>query len=258
MFKIASFNCNSVRARLDIILNWLDSEKPDVLCLQETKVEDHNFPASYFNASGYNVIYKGQKSYNGVAIVSCHPIKETTDVTASFSRPGEARLIVAEIEGINVVNTYIPQGKAPKTEDFTYKLNWIRGLREFFDRYFHRDMLLLWAGDFNVAPEQIDVHAPDKLLGSVGFHPDEHEALQYVKKWGFEDIFRQHVKEGGQYTFWDYRVPNAIKRKMGWRVDHIWATHTLAALSKGAWVDMKPRLLEKPSDHTFIIAEFEL
>lgn len=258
MFKVASFNCNSIRARLKIIMDWLDSEKPDVLCLQETKVEDHKFPTSHFKAAGYNVAYKGQKSYNGVAIASPHEIKEKTHDITVFSRPGEARLIAAEIKGINVVNTYIPQGRALKTEEFFYKINWIRSMYNFFERCYSLDMLLLWAGDFNVAPEPVDIYAPDKLLGNVGFHPDEHKALKHVKEWGFEDVFRRHVKEGGHFSFWDYRVPNGVKRKMGWRVDHIWATPTLSALSRRAWVDIKPRLLEKPSDHTFIVAEFEL
>ncbi|MDD4238494.1 MAG: exodeoxyribonuclease III [Desulfotomaculaceae bacterium] len=258
MFKVASFNCNSVRARLDIILNWLESEKPDILCLQETKVEDQHFPTGGFNSVGYNVIFTGQKSYNGVAIASPHDITGITHDITGFCRPGEARLIEAQIKGINVVNTYMPQGRAPNTEEFAYKINWIKSMRHYFAQHYRPDMMLLWTGDFNVALEPIDVYAPDKLLGQVGYHPDEHEALHYVKEWGLEDIFRRHVKEAGQYTFWDYRVPNGIKRKMGWRIDHIWATQCLASLSRCACVDMGPRLMEKPSDHTFIVAEFDL
>lgn len=258
MFKVASFNCNSVRARLDIILQWLESEKPDILCLQETKVADNNFPDSSFKAADYNVIFKGQKSYNGVAIASPHHINEITHDTTGFSRPGEARLIEADIAGIKVVNSYIPQGRDPNSEEFAYKINWIKNMRPFFDRHYSPDMMLLWTGDFNVALESIDVYAPDKLLGHVGYHPDEHAALKYVKDWGFEDIFRRHVKEAGQYTFWDYRVPNGIKRKMGWRIDHIWGTKPIAIRSCNARVDMEPRLKEKPSDHTLLVAEFAL
>lgn len=258
MFKTASFNCNSVRARLEIILDWLAREKPDVLCLQETKVEEGKFPAGEFNAAGYNVIYRGQKSYNGVAIASPHDIQEVVHDVSGFSRPGEARLVAAVVRGVHVVNTYIPQGRAPKTTEFDYKINWIRSMRHFFDRHYNREELLLWAGDFNVAPEPIDVYDPDKLLGHVGYHPEEHRALQYVKDWGFVDVFRRHVPEGGHYTFFDYRVPNGVKRRMGWRVDHLWATPPLAALSRSARVDMEPRHSEKPSDHTFIVAEFEL
>jgi exodeoxyribonuclease-3 len=117
---------------------------------------------------------------------------------------------------------------------------------------------LLWTGDFNIAPESIDVHDPKKLLGHVGFHPDEHAALERFKKWGFVDVFRLCCTEPEQYTFWDYRVKNAISRKMGWRVDHIWATHPLAEKSLSGWIDIKPRLAEKPSDHTVVIAEFNI
>ncbi len=258
MFKVATFNTNSVRARLPIILDWLEAEKPDVLCMQETKVEDRNFPAGEFNAAGYNVIYKGQKSYNGVAIAGVHELTELSIDISSFSRSGEARLIAAKVKGINIINTYIPQGRAPDTDEFAYKINWITNMREVFDRGFSPDTHVLWTGDFNVAPEPIDVHSPEKLLGHVGYHPMEHKALQYVKDWGFEDVFRRHMPDGGHYTFYDYRVPNGVKRRMGWRVDHIWATGPLAGLSRGARIDMEPRLKEKPSDHTFLIAEFEL
>lgn len=258
MFKVASFNCNSVRARLDIILQWLASEKPDILCLQETKVADDNFPVGSFNNSGYHVIFKGQKSYNGVAIASPHEIHERNHDISSFSRSGEARLIEAEIMGIHVVNTYIPQGREPGNEEFSYKINWIKSMRQYFDQHHSPDMRLLWTGDFNVALEAIDVYAPDKLFGHVGYHPEEHAALNYVKDWGFEDIFRCHVKEADQYTFWDYRVPNGVKRKMGWRIDHIWGTKCMAQRSHCARVDMEPRLKEKPSDHTLIVAEFTL
>ena len=114
----------------------------------------------------------------------------------------------------------------------------------------------MWIGDFNVAPEPIDVHDPKRLLGHVGYHPDEHKALKRVKEWGFVDVFRKHKTDPGEYTFWDYRVRNAVERGLGWRVDHIWATKPLAEKSQDAWIDLEPRLWDKPSDHTFIVAEF--
>lgn len=258
MFKIASFNANSIRSRLQVVLQWLDKERPDVLCLQETKVEDGLFPAAEFERSGYGVIFKGQKSYNGVAIISPHPIRGALLDDGGLSLPGEARLIAAEIKGVHVVNTYIPQGQSPSSEKFAYKLRWIRGLRDFFDSHYKNDMPLAWCGDFNVAPEAIDVHDPKRLYGQVGFHPDEHEALNYVREWGFDDVFRRHVQEGGHYSFWDYRVPQLLRANKGWRVDHIWATRTLAEQSRRAWIDREPRLGEKPSDHTFIAAEFDV
>jgi len=256
-FKIASFNSNSVRARLSLLLEWLEKERPDVLCLQETKVEDKDFPQSDFNNAGYNVVYKGQKSYNGVAIISPHSLEKINTHVGDWSQPGEARLIEATVCGLPVINTYVPQGRSPGSELFAYKLQWIRSMREYLDRRYKPSDPLLWAGDFNVAPDPLDVYDPERLYGRIGYHPEEHLALQSVKDWGLVDIFRKHVKEGGHYTFWDYRVPNVLKRNMGWRVDHIWATGTLAALSRRAWIDKGPRTREKPSDHTIIIAEFD-
>jgi exodeoxyribonuclease-3 len=132
-------------------------------------------------------------------------------------------------------------------------------MREYFSRDFSPDSSVLWVGDFNVAREPIDVYDPDALLGSVCYNPEEHKALDYVKEWGFTDVFRKHhADEPNLYTFWDYRVPNALKRKIGWRLDHIWATKPLAEASIDCWVDIAPRLLEKPSDHTFICADFQI
>lgn len=257
MFKVASFNVNSIRVRLNLVLDWLAKEKADVLCLQEIKVEDKNFPLQEFQQAGYNAVYKGQKSYNGVAIISKHPIENARTGIGDWAEPAEARLIEATIKGLQVVNTYIPQGRDPKSETFAYKLKWIRAMRDYFHRRFSPTGPLLWTGDFNVAPEPADVYDPKKLYGHIGYHPEEHSALQYVKEWGFVDVFRHHVKESGHYTFWDYRVPNVLKRKMGWRVDHIWATEPLAIRSRRAWIDIEPRHQERPSDHTFIVAEFD-
>ena len=257
MFKAASFNTNSIRARLPLILDWLDREKVDVLCLQETKVEDKDFPLAEFSKKGYNMAFCGRKAYNGVAIISPHPLENVQSGIGDWAEPGEARLIGATVRGIPVVNTYVPQGFDPKSDIFLYKLKWIRAMREYFDSRFKPEDKLVWLGDFNVAPEPIDVYDPKKLYGRIGYHPEEHKALQYVKEWGFVDVFRLHVKDGGHYTFWDYRVPKLFERNLGWRVDHIWATAPMAATSLSAWIDRAPRQMERPSDHTFIIAEFD-
>jgi exodeoxyribonuclease-3 len=258
MFKIASFNTNSIRSRIDIVISWLDKEQPDVLCLQETKVEDKDFPLESFKQAGFDVIFNGRKSYNGVAIISRHNMEAVSRDSVGSAEPGEGRIIAATINGIRVVNTYIPQGQSPDSEKFIYKLNWIKGMRGYFQERFSSDDDLVWVGDFNVAPEPFDVHNPKRLYGHVGYHPEEHKALQYVKDWGFEDVFRRHRKEGGHYTFWDYRVKDGVKRNLGWRVDHIWATRPLAEKSAGAWIDKEPRMKERPSDHTFIVAEFNV
>lgn len=258
MFKLASFNVNSIRARMDIVISWLEQEKPDVLCLQETKVEDKDFPVAAFNQAGYNVAFKGQKAYNGVAVVSPHPILETGYEKGFSVDNDEARLLAVSVNGVQIINSYIPQGQDPESDRFAYKLNWIKKMREFFENHYVRDELVVWSGDFNVAPEPIDVYDPERLYGRTGFHPEEHKVLKYVKEWGFIDVFRRHVKEGGHYTFWDYRIPALLKHNKGWRIDHIWATKAMAERSQRAWIDTEPRFKLKPSDHTFIAAEFKL
>jgi len=258
-FRVATFNANSVRSRLEIILGWLRAHEPDALCVQETRVVDADFPADAFAEIGYTASFVGQKTFNGVAIISR---EQPEDVVVGMGIEGmdeEARLIRARIRGIEVVNTYVPQGTAPDSPRFAYKLNWISALRDYFARGFSPDSPVVWVGDFNVAPEPIDVYDPEGLLGSVCYHPDEHKALATVRDWGFVDVFRKHHPgEPKQYSFYDYRVPNAFKRKIGWRIDHIWATRPMADRSLDCWIDTGPRLMEKPSDHTFVVADFDV
>jgi exodeoxyribonuclease-3 len=256
--KVASFNSNGIRARLLIIEEWLQNEMPDVLCIQETKVQDQDFPTQPFEQLAYHCTFRGQKSFNGVAILSKSP---PTDVSFGFGDGDvkeEPRMIIAHIEGVPVVNTYVPQGTAPDSDRFQYKLEWFRRLRDYFSSHFTPSEPLLWMGDFNVAPEPLDVYDPAKLLGSVCFHPEEHKVLSTVKSWGFVDVFRMHHPKEKAFTFWDYRILHSVSHGLGWRVDHIWATKCMAEKSKTAWIDVVPRRWEKPSDHTFIVAEFEL
>ncbi len=256
MFTIATYNCNSIRARLPIIKEWVNQNSPDVLCLQETKVQDRDFPVHELHELGYNVVYKGEKSYNGVALISRAEPMEVRD------RLGEqyedARFLSAVIQGIPIINVYVPQGFSPESDKFQYKLQWLKALREFVMSNFAPDRPLLLAGDFNVALEPQDVYDPEGLEGEVGFHPDEREAMRELLDWGLKDVFRLHEKRGGYYTFWDYRIPNALKRRMGWRIDYILATAPLAEKSTRAWIDESARAVKKPSDHTFLVAEFKL
>jgi len=253
--KVASFNVNSLRARLTLVLQWLDEHQPDILCVQETKVQDTDFPTDAFDRTEYKYVFKGQKSYNGVAVFSR---SEISNVQFGFDDEpkDQPRLIKAEINGIVIVNTYIPQGYLPESEKFEYKLNWFNRLLNFFDNNFKPTDPVLWVGDFNVAPEPMDVYDPEALLGHVCFHPDVHKALEKVMQWGFVDVFRTHCSEPGHYTFWDYRIRNSFKRNLGWRLDHIMATEPLAKKSTACYIDKEPRLAERPSDHTPIIAEF--
>jgi len=256
MFRVATFNVNSVRTRLPILLLWLAEHQPDVLCMQETKVQDEQFPTEPFELAGYHLLVSGQKSYNGVAIAT----RQSASLLAVGLDDGgpadRARLLAAEVGGIIVVNTYVPQGRDPNHEYFEYKLQWLARLKAWFGSHFDPIVPLLWMGDFNVAPEEIDVYDPVRLNGRVGFHPREREALADVKRWGFVDVFRRHVGSGGEYTFFDYRAKDPVSRGIGWRVDHIWATAPLAERSTNAWIDVGPRTAERPSDHTVLAAEF--
>ncbi|MFH1715837.1 MAG: exodeoxyribonuclease III [Planctomycetota bacterium] len=253
--KIASYNVNSLRVRLPVVLRWLTEHQVDVLCVQETKVQDGDFPSEAFDSIGYRYAFKGQKSYNGVAILSTHPI-EQTEYGLHDEPKDEARLIKVRINGIYIVNTYVPQGESPDSLKFQYKLQWFGRLRKFFEQNFGPEDPVLWAGDLNIAPEPIDVYEPERLLGHVCFHPDVHKALREVMDWGFVDVFRKHCDKAGEYTFWDYRFRDFFKRNLGWRLDHIMATAPLAKRCSACYIDREPRAAERPSDHTPIVAEF--
>jgi exodeoxyribonuclease-3 len=258
-YKLATYNCNSIRARLDLVLTWLDREEPDILCLQETKVTDEEFPTYPFAQRSYHVVLHGRKAQAGVASISREPATGLKFGLESIGGGEEGRLIRGTFGDVSVVNTYVPQGRAPDSPHFRRKLEWFDGLRQYFERHFATDDLLVWAGDFNVAPEEIDVYDPKRLAKHVDFHPDARRALNRVKDWGFIDLFRlHHPNEPEQYSFWDYRVRDALERGMGWRVDHLWCTKPLAERSTDCWIDVDARRAERPSDHTFVVATFDL
>ncbi len=257
LFRVATFNANSLRVRLGIIADWLATHRPDALCVQETKVQDHDFPVDAFHTNGYHVAFRGQKSHAGVAVACRAKPEDIAFGLDDGDPPDEARLIRLTVSGVTIVNTYVPMGEKADSPKFTYKLEWLRRLRRYFERHFSPHEPLLWCGDFNVAPQKIDVHDPVRLKSHVDFHPESRAALEEVRAWGFVDVFRRHhPEEPEQYTFWDYRVRGALERGIGWRVDHIWATTPLAEHSVGSWIDVAPRRLEKPSDHTFLVADF--
>jgi exodeoxyribonuclease-3 len=258
LFRVATFNTNSLRARLHVVIPWLVEHKVDVLCLQETKVQDDDFPEGDFGEIGYSVVHRGQKSYNGVAVVSRHRPKE---VSFGFDDPenapeDEARLIRCAVGGVSIVNAYAPQGRGIDHPYFQIKLRWFRRLRELLDRDYSSDTPLLLCGDLNVAPEPMDVYSPETLRGHVCFHRNAREAFKDLTEWGLVDIFRKFNPGPKKYTFFDYRVPNAVKRGIGWRIDHILGSRSMDRIAVGSSIDIRPRLLERPSDHTVLIAEF--
>jgi exodeoxyribonuclease-3 len=254
--QIATYNVNSIRARLPIVTEWLRKNRPDVLAMQETKVQDNDFPSEAFRQLGYSCVFRGQKSYNGVALVSRH---ELTDVHFGLpDEPGdEARLIRASVQGLTLVNTYVPQGYLADSDRFRYKLDWFSRLLDYFRAGWRPTDPILWVGDLNVAPLPIDVYDPVALLGHVCYHPRVHEALAKIVRWGFTDVFRLHCQEPGQYTFWDYRLGNSFRRNRGWRLDHILATTPLAERCAACRIDTEPRAAKRPSDHTPVLADFD-
>jgi len=255
--KIGTFNANSIRVRLNQILAWLDAEQIDILAVQETKVQDKDFPLPRIEQAGYHAAFAGQKQSAGVATLSK---VEPTEVLAGFDDGSDhARLLYTRFDGIYIVNTYVPQGRDIEHEQFAYKLRWFKQLRAWFESHFTPNDPVVWVGDFNVATEDIDVHDPKTLREHVDFHPRAQAALDNVRTWGFIDIFREHhPDEPHQFTYFDYRARNPIERHIGWRIDHIWATPPLAARSTCAWIDIDARRAERPSDHTFLVAEFEI
>jgi exodeoxyribonuclease-3 len=243
---------------MEVILRWLNSHRPDLLCIQETKVQDADFPATPFEDAGYHAAFRGQKAYNGVAFLSRG---EAEDVQAGLDDGGpadETRLLRARFGPVTVVNTYVPQGREIDHEMYAYKVAWFGRLRAYFERHFDAGDLLLWTGDLNVAAEPVDVHNPKERARHVCFHEAGRKAFADCRGWGFVDVYRKHHPEPGQYTFFDYRTPNAAKRGLGWRIDYLLASPALAAKSVDAAIDLEPRLEPKPSDHTFLYADFDL
>ncbi len=259
IFKIATYNVNSIRSRLHIVIPWLERHRPAVLCMQETKVENEKFPVNEFRNAGYHVVFSGGKSFNGVAVASLEPPK---DVFFGLDDGGPAdkdRLIRGVFSGIPVVNVYVPQGRDKEAPQFQYKLQWFERFGDLLKKFYSEKKPLICCGDLNVAREEMDVHDPKRLRGHVDFTPEVWEAFDRIKAWGFVDVLRKHhPAEGGLYSFFDYRVPKSVERGLGWRVDHILATSALASKSIRCFIDMEPRLAEKPSDHTIVMAEFQV
>lgn len=265
MVKIATFNVNSVKTRMPILEAYLKGERaPDILCLQETKCQDKDFPEEFFEKLGYKSSFKGMKSYNGVAIVS----KEEPDEVSFGIGDGEeaereesenARVVRAVFKDLTVVNSYVPQGKSIDNPDYPYKLRFFKRLSAMFEREVKSGGKLLWLGDLNVAPTDIDVSNPKTKKNHVCFHTDVKRVFEEVKAESkLIDIFRKHRPDEGEFSFWDYRVKNALERNIGWRIDHILGTEDVASASSDAWVERGLRAMERPSDHTAVTASFDL
>jgi exodeoxyribonuclease-3 len=254
----ATFNCNSVRARLGHILDWLEAEKPDLLALQETKAADADFPASAFEEAGWHAAYRGEKKYNGIAVLTREPPEAVRYGLGDDEGQSATRLIHVRCGGVEVVNTYVPQGRELGSEQFVFKLEWLMRLKRYFAERFDPDRdEVLWLGDLNVAPAPEDVYDSKAVWPHVCHCEEVIESFERVRRFGFEDVFRKHLPGAGHFTFWDYRAPKALERNRGWRIDHVLATPPLAARSTQVAVDRDLRRREKPSDHTVVSARFD-
>ena len=258
-FKLATYNVNSIRVRLDAVLAWLERHSPDVLCIQETKCQDEAFPLLVLASSGYQVNFRGMKSYNGVAVLTREaPESVTYGFDDQLPETDDARLMRVVVRGIPIINTYVPNGYKVGSPQHAYKLGWYGRLRNYFERNLSPDRPALWCGDMNVAPEPIDVHSPEKHLRHVCFHETVREAYRQTLDWGFVDVLRHLYPDKQQFTFWDYLRPSSLDANKGWRLDHILATRPLAERCRIVDVDTEPRRALRASDHTFVWAEFDI
>ena len=254
--KIASWNVNSIRKRLPLLLDWLKIHQPDVICLQETKVHDELFPEAVFREAGYHSRFRGMKSYNGVATLSRSEPQSVFYGLEEGPDSEDFRVLETVIAGVPIVNTYVPQGYKVGTDRYTFKLEWFRRIRSYLERRYDPHTPVIWTGDMNVAPEPIDVYHSDRRVNDPDFHIDARNAYADAVAWGFADVFRKLHPDRVQYTYWDY-FRNALENNWGWRIDHILATAPLAAACRCADVDMDPRRAPSASDHTVIWAEFD-
>jgi len=252
---IATWNVNSILARMPSVMRWLDLVRPDVLCMQETKCTDDKFPTLVFQERGYQCQLFGQQSYNGVAILTRNVCETGRRGYPDDDETAQSRLITTQVGGINVVTVYVPNGQMVGSEKYAFKLNWMKRLREFLDANFDPATPVLLCGDFNVAPDERDVHDVRLWQGRILFSDAERAALEHIKEWGFTDAFRLHTEVGGNFSWWDYRA-GAFRRNLGLRIDHIWVSEALVKRNVRTWIDMEPRTWEKPSDHAPVIAEF--
>jgi exodeoxyribonuclease-3 len=239
------------------VTQWVKDHSPDVLCLQEIKCVDAKFPTAAFTELGYEVVTFGQPTYNGVAILSLYPISDVQKGFPNNAEDAQCRFLAVTVKDVRIIDVYIPNGSEVGSEKYAYKLDWLSQLHDYFTNHCDPKQKLVIGGDFNIAPADADVHDPIAWYGQILCSQPERDALQRLADWGLNDLFRRHHKESGQFSWWDYRG-GGFPRNHGLRIDHLWATPSLAELSKDCWIDKAPRKLERPSDHAPVVAEFTL
>jgi exodeoxyribonuclease-3 len=254
--KIATWNVNSLKVRLPQVLDWLAAAEPDVLCLQETKLTDENFPRKDIEDAGYHVVYSGQKTYNGVAIISRHEPGEVETDVPGLDDP-QRRILGATVDGVRVLNLYVVNGQEVGSEKFAHKLFWLGKVTEYIEEQVKLHERFVTVGDFNIAPDDRDVYDPEAWHERILCSTPEREALRAILGLGLSDVFREFEQEEKSYSWWDYRAA-AFRRNMGLRIDLILASQALTDRCAACYIDKEPRRLERPSDHTPVVAEFSL
>ncbi len=257
--KLATWNVNSLKVRLPHLLDWLTRQAPEVICLQETKVEDTKFPVIEIEQAGYCCAFSGQKTYNGVAILARVPLADVATGIPGF--PDEQKRVIAATvgegaDGLRVVCAYVPNGQTIESDKYRYKLNWLAAFHDFLGGELKRTSRLAVLGDYNIAPADEDVYDPEAWEGQVLCSPREREAFRSFLGLGLKDCFRMFTQPEKSFTWWDYRM-NAFKRNLGLRIDHVLLGPELAARCRSCAIDIAPRGLERPSDHAPVIAEVE-
>ncbi len=251
--RLAAWNVNSLKIRLPQVADWLSTNQPDVLCLQETKIEDEKFPLAEIQAAGYYAIFSGQKTYNGVAILSKQQGKETISAIPAFYDI-QKRVLAATIDNVRVICVYAPNGQSVDSDKYRYKLEWLAAFNNWLKDELVRCPQLAVLGDLNIAPEDRDVHDPQAWEGNVLVSPQERQAFRELLKLGLKDSFRLFEQPEKSYSWWDYRL-GAFRRNLGLRIDHILLSSALAPRCKSSTIDTKPRQAERPSDHAPVLAE---
>ncbi|RZM79443.1 exodeoxyribonuclease III [Leptolyngbya iicbica] len=259
--KIATWNVNSVRSRLTHVTDWLAEHPVDVLCLQETKVVDQDFPHEAIKAVGYQAEISGQKSYNGVALLSQQPLQDVSrgftpivGAAAVGDLDDQKRVITGMLDGVRIVNLYVPNGSSIGSEKYEYKMRWLTLLKTYLEKLLADHDALLVCGDFNIALEDRDIHDPEGKETHIMSSPKEREMLTEVLSVGLKDAFRKFTDEGGHFSWWDYRAAS-FRRNRGWRIDHHYLSPKLYDRAQSCVIDVEPRRREKPSDHTPVIVE---
>ena len=259
---VATWNVNSIRSRIDHVKEWLIANDVDILCLQETKTEDQFFPVEVFSELGYEVLISGQKSYNGVAIISRFPINDIKigfdDVISNHKDLSilnqQKRIISAEINDIRIINVYVPNGASINSDKFMYKEKWIEYLQIYLKKINSNNIPICLLGDFNIAPEDKDIHTPSNYRESIMASSKERKLLKDVLDGKLEDVFRIFEPGDKNWSWWDYRH-SAWERDKGWRIDHIYLTADILSCANSCWIDKEPRSKDKPSDHAPVIVD---